>query len=335
MTHGLPNLIWLHDEIRVDASHYLVNGLIEPGSLVVAYGAPGAGKSTVAIDLGMCIAQGMPWRDRDTNKGLVLHIAGEGVRGLRMRQLAWMARHGAPPTLPYAILPGAVDLESAQTQRDMVSSILEAASSIGEVPALVIVDTLARCLSGDENSSLDMGRVIAGCDAIRAETGASVLLIHHAGKDLGKGARGHSSLRAAADTELLIEGQANPRALSVKKQRDLELGEPMAFRLEQVVLPRHPESDQLVTSVVVDHDERVPVLGLTVNGKHQRAVLAALKGRFEETGSRYISDAELRELLRTTVVDRRRVSEVQTFFISASVLVPTDGGYDVNLGITY
>ena len=64
MSNGLPDLIWLHEPFRVEASHFLVQGLIEPASLVVLYGEPGAGKSTVAIDFGMCIAQGTPWRGR-------------------------------------------------------------------------------------------------------------------------------------------------------------------------------------------------------------------------------------------------------------------------------
>ncbi|MEH8791954.1 AAA family ATPase [Klebsiella quasipneumoniae subsp. similipneumoniae] len=41
----------------------------------------------------------------------------------------------------------------------------------------------------DENNSQDMGRLIVGCDAIKNETSASVLLVHHSGKDETKGAR--------------------------------------------------------------------------------------------------------------------------------------------------
>jgi len=87
---------------------------------------------------------------------------------------------------------------------------------------LIIIDTVARAVAGgDENSSTDMGRLIAACDQIRTETGAHVALIHHAGKDAAKGARGHSSLRAAVDTEIEITAEAPIHTLQITKQRDL------------------------------------------------------------------------------------------------------------------
>lgn len=53
---------------------------------------------------------------------------------------------------------------------------------------LIILDTLARCFGGsDENAAKDMGAFIQGCDAIKAATQATVLIIHHSGKDRTKG----------------------------------------------------------------------------------------------------------------------------------------------------
>lgn len=48
------------------------------------------------------------------------------------------------------------------------------------------------------------------------ETSAAVALIHHAGKDASKGARGHSSLRGAVDTQATIEmSPAAPKSREV------------------------------------------------------------------------------------------------------------------------
>ena len=73
---------------------------------------------------------------------------------------------------------------------------------------------------------------------IRAATGAHVLLVHHCGKDEARGARGHSSLRAAVDTEIEISRPEGETISTVRatKQRDLSPGEAMPFSLKQVTL---------------------------------------------------------------------------------------------------
>ncbi len=50
-----------------------------------------------------------------------------------------------------------------------------------------------------------MGALVRCMDLIRQETGACVLFVHHSGKDAAKGARGHSLLRAAIDTEIEVK----------------------------------------------------------------------------------------------------------------------------------
>ena len=51
-------------------------------------------------------------------------------------------------------------------------------------------------MNGNENSPEDMGKYVASCGRIREAGGTHVMVVHHCGKDLAKGARGHSSLRA-------------------------------------------------------------------------------------------------------------------------------------------
>lgn len=53
---------------------------------------------------------------------------------------------------------------------------------------MIILDTLARCFGGnDENDARDMGAFIRGCDELKRRTGATVLVVHHSGKDETKG----------------------------------------------------------------------------------------------------------------------------------------------------
>ncbi|MEI2422068.1 AAA family ATPase, partial [Arthrospira platensis SPKY2] len=100
-----------------------------------------------------------------------------------------------------------------------------------------MIDTLARSMAGgSENDSEDMGNLVRAADRLREEFGATVLFIHHSGKDATRGARGHSSLRAAVDTEIEVAGLEGTRTARVTKQRDFGTGEAFSFDLEAVTL---------------------------------------------------------------------------------------------------
>lgn len=102
----------------------------------------------------------------------------------------------------------------------------------------MVVDTLFRALAGgNENGPEDMGSLVRNADLIRQETGAAVIFVHHCGKDAVRGARGHSSLKAATDTEIEVTRNADGLAVArVTRQRDLEAGGTFAFRLASVDL---------------------------------------------------------------------------------------------------
>ena len=53
----------------------------------------------------------------------------------------------------------------------------------GQRPAIVVIDTLNRSMSGSESSDEDMAAYIRASDAIRAAFGCLVVVIHHCGHD--------------------------------------------------------------------------------------------------------------------------------------------------------
>lgn len=141
-------------------------------------------------------------------------------------------------------------------------------------PALVIVDTLARAMGeGDENSGPDMGAMIRTLDLIRGETGAHVLVVHHAGKDTSKGARGHSSLRAAVDTEIEVTRDGLFITAETKKQRDMEGQRTFSYSLSRVELGLDEDGDP-VTSCVVAPAHDVPKRAPKVSGQALTALQA-------------------------------------------------------------
>ncbi|EEW57677.1 regulatory prophage protein [Ruegeria sp. TrichCH4B] len=84
----------------------------------------------------------------------------------------------------------------------MVEMVQHLASQTGRFD-LIVVDTLSRVMGdGDENTAPDIADLVKNLDVLRRRTGSNIMLIHHSGKDIARGARGHSSLRAAVDTEI-------------------------------------------------------------------------------------------------------------------------------------
>lgn len=123
---------------------------------------------------------------------------------------------------------------------------------------LIILDTLARCFGGsDENAAKDMGAFIQGCDYIKAATQATVLIIHHSGKDQDKGARGSSAFRAALDVEFNVrrEGDGGALILSCTKMKDAEEPPRRAYDLHSVDLYVDDDGDR-ITSLVLNDEGR-------------------------------------------------------------------------------
>jgi hypothetical protein len=101
---------------------------------------------------------------------------------------------------------------------------------------LIVIDTVARALAGaEENSATEMGKFIAACGRLQTDHNASVLGIHHSGKDVAKGMRGSSSLLGAVNTSMSCKRvDDNQIKLTFEKQKDIELAQPISLDMVQV-----------------------------------------------------------------------------------------------------
>jgi RecA-family ATPase len=239
--------IWA-DDITIDLSTAgLVDGLLSTTALTVAYGESGAGKTFVVVDLACRIAAGLPWRGHPTEQGTVAYVAAEAPKSVERRVWAWKQHEGIG-SLPLVVFRATVNLLDGDTDA-IVAELARIKSMRGRI-ALVVVDTLARAMVGNENSPEDLGAFVAACARIREAAETSVLVVHHCGKDQAKGARGHSCLRAATDVELEItEG-----CIKVSKSRDGQEGQTYGFKLEQVELGTNPKGRMVTTCVAVEAD---------------------------------------------------------------------------------
>lgn len=218
---------------------WLVHGILPADSFTVIYGAPGAAKSFMALDVACSVASGHTLHGAQVKRGQVLVAVGEGLRGMKWREESWNLAHLEADQEAIDrnlhILPKAVHLLE-QKEADMLVNTAEYLSQNGDEPLrLVIIDTWARAMvGGDENSAKDAGLAIEVCERIRHATGATVLVVHHTGAE-GTRERGSTALRGASDTSILMVKDDNTSIISmmVKKMKDGEPPTPSSYTLSQ------------------------------------------------------------------------------------------------------
>lgn len=202
----------------------LIDGILYRDSLSWLYGKPGSGKSFVALDWAASVATGTPWHTRTVTPGPVLYLVAEGVRGMRKRVRAWETANQQAMT-GVTFLPIAVQLLHG-TDRQALLALVEELQ-----PALVIIDTQARCTVGaSENDAGEMGRVVAAGDLIRTASSACVLMVHHSGKN-GLDLRGSSAFEGAATSIIKVNKDGTRLDVISDKQKDEDDFEPIRLRM--------------------------------------------------------------------------------------------------------
>jgi hypothetical protein len=243
--------IWL-DDVELDLDQPgLVDGLLPLTGLTVLYGESGSGKTFFCLDLACHVAAGMPWRDLDVEAGVVVYVAAESPASVKRRLWAWREHHGVDHA-PVLVIQASVDLLNGDAEA-LAERLAELRAEHGRI-ALVVVDTLARAMHGSENDPRDMGQFVASCGLLGEAAEAHVMVVHHSGKDQTRGARGHSSLRAASDVELEVTRDGDVRSMRVSKNRDGEDGQTFGFRLETVELGTNARGKVVTTCVAVPAD---------------------------------------------------------------------------------
>ena len=212
------------DLINLRAPEFLIEGLIMDNSLAMIVGASGSYKSTLAIDIAVCLQHNIPWQNRATRQCNVALFNHEDGGGFRARYLSALTHYGVSTKEVYWdwTVPNLFD--KAQVN-----------ACIAEMKAkkikVVIVDTFAHAIPGaEENSSRDMGIALSSLRSIQTELGATVLVVHHTGKDSTRGARGSSALNAAIDTELSVKASRDEVLIRATKQRHSSLGMPITLK---------------------------------------------------------------------------------------------------------
>ncbi len=254
---------------------WLIDDIFPLTGLACVYGASGAGKSFICIDIAAKVASGMDWFGHPTKQCRVIYICLEGSSGLPIRIDAWKKHHGAPFPEDVQFIVSPVAINSPDDVLRLINLI-----KVWGGADMIVIDTLNRAAPGaEENASSDMGKIIAGASALQEATGGLVVLVHHSGKESGRGPRGHSSLYAAQDAVLEVKrNEGGAHTVTLAKSKDGEDGVSHGFNLVTVELGTD-ESGKADQSCAVEEIEGTFTTKKQAepNGKHRRAILAAAK----------------------------------------------------------
>lgn len=161
---------------------WIIPGVIPDRSITVLFGPSGSGKSFLALDYALQIAQHHP----------VMYVIYEGEYGYWQRIAAW-SKHNMQGVGQLFVCIGSLALMETHDFEQFIMANKDIK------PKLVIIDTVARAMLGaDENSSRDMGLFTEACEHMKRELDCAVMVVHHTNKG-GISERGSGALRGAAD----------------------------------------------------------------------------------------------------------------------------------------
>jgi len=251
---------------------WMVFGMLPRDGAAALFGPPGCGKSFLALAIAAAVAGGAPdWSGRRVTQCPVVYCVLEGEAGIGKRLKAWTQHHEKPLPDDLRFVTASFDLRKNADLIELAQAIRDAGGAGG----LVVLDTLNRAAPGaDENSSVDMGLIIAATKKLQEWLGGLVLLVHHTGKDATKGLRGHSSLLAALDAAIEVTDR---REWVIAKSKDDESGGVHAFALHVVALGTDEYGDPITSCVVESDSTMQAVRRPNPQGPKQLLVHNALK----------------------------------------------------------
>jgi hypothetical protein len=128
---------------------------------------------------------------------------------------------------PFGVIGTAPDLLNGEDDITEAMEAIEVFQVAAELPIrLIIIDTLHSCAPGSKEDAGDTGAILTRVRMLVEKFGCAVAIVHHAGKDSARGARGSNSLEAAADVIIEVVDEGKIRTPVIRKLRD---GDPPAL----------------------------------------------------------------------------------------------------------
>jgi AAA domain/Bifunctional DNA primase/polymerase, N-terminal len=263
---GAPGNSWKYHAGETPAPpHWVIKGILPQTGAAIMSGQWGASKTTVALDLSVCVMGNLPFAGRYYVKrpGAVLYLALEGSGMLAARLSAIAAHHEITGPLPFAWRDDCPPLTDKNAEDALCSVANEAAIELKRkfhLPVSVIwIDTLITAASfaaGEDNDAAAAQKVMSAFRASSQRTGALVIRIDHFGKVMDAGTRGSSAKEGAADTVIAVladrelSGGVKNTRLAIRKQRDGVSGLEIPFTARIVETGKDDDGDPITAPII-------------------------------------------------------------------------------------
>lgn len=207
-------------------AQYLVPRMLYRNGLAVIFGAPGSGKTFLALDIAHTLATGRMWRGkrltgRNGGPGMVHYVMAEGLDINLDRADAWTHYHEVDPALledhftvfEEGILltePGIAKYRK-HVQRDR--------------PDIIFLDTKNALFMGKESAGEDFGAMIRVLHILRRDAGGcAIVLIDHSGLKDADRVRGSNAQQGGVHTEIMVSRDEETGLFTAKVKRDKATG---------------------------------------------------------------------------------------------------------------
>jgi hypothetical protein len=269
-----------YGDLEIKGANWLIDPYFEDNAFISLFGPSGSYKSFLAIEIGICVASGLDFHGHKVKKtGPVIYIAGEGQAGITKRVKAWeTANHKDIKDCPFFISSKPANLGNDDLMQHVENAVKAVAEQYGNI-ALIIVDTWARSLTGNENSQEDTQAAIRSLDDLRNKYQCSAVIVHHTGHENSDRGRGSSNLPAALDQEykISLNKKSNIISFECKKMKDAEFSPSLFFNFIQVELDVKDDKGKNLTSGILRVNENFEDNQDKNLGKNELLALAILE----------------------------------------------------------
>lgn len=192
---------------RSECISWAIEGIVPANGVTILSGDSGVGKTWLAVDLGIAYALGRKWLGRfSTTPGPVLFIDEESGTELLAERLRCLAQDSFKQQIPLlTVVWQRVELDTPEGKDRLKTTIRKYSAK------LVVVDSLVRVHSRDENSAGEMKIVMTALADIARNEDCAFLVTHHTRKktqyanQASQMLRGTTEIKAAADAHLYAE----------------------------------------------------------------------------------------------------------------------------------
>lgn len=210
---------------------YLVDKVLQAGSVSIWYGYPGSLKSNIVMDMAMAVATGKSWLPSMPPDTTVIGRSvvqtstiwididnGEDVTEERIR--AFGSVYGADKDTPFYYMPYPdIRAVSPRYMADLTNFIL----SKNLFQPFIIIDTLLRAARVKDENASEMDTVMYNIRKMAEDLKATIAMISHSNKvnagRAGNALRGHSSIEGGVDSVFRVTRDGNSDLIEITNEK--------------------------------------------------------------------------------------------------------------------